>query len=50
MSIKAKNIFFYSQEYDKSTSLHFSGNWQREVLTVHDCKFHHIITLTSAEL
>jgi len=50
MPIKAKNIFYYAQEHDKSTSLHFSGNWQQEILTVHDCKFCHIITVTSTEL
>jgi len=50
MPIKAKNIFFYAQEHNKTTSLHFSGNWQQEALTVHNCKYSHIIALISTEL
>jgi len=50
MPIKAKNIFFYAQGHNTSTSLHFSENWRQEVLTVHNCKFCHIISLTSTEL
>jgi hypothetical protein len=44
--MKAKIIFSYTQEHEKSTFLQFSGKLAEEVLTVHEYKLHHIITLT----